>query len=135
MPSVGTIGGAIAVSFLCLALVFACHHDVAKKVAPPPPAPIVHVAPKATSTPFHCHFFHCAVPLPKAKPVVAAPKVTPPPAPAPKAAQAPTPMKPSDFCTQVKLVVAEHGEAWTLARAKELNYTAAQIAAAKKCFK
>ena len=96
MPSVGTVGGTIAVSILCVALVYACHHKETHKVAPPPPAPVVHVAPKAVSTPFHCKIFHCATaPLPKAKPVVV-PKAAPAPAPVPKAA--PTPAKPADFC-------------------------------------
>ena len=132
MPSVGTVGGTIAVSILCVALVYACHHKETHKVAPPPPAPVVHVAPKAVSTPFHCKIFHCATaPLPKAKPVVVVPKAAPAPAPAPKAA--PTPAKPADFCALVKAVEAERGKAGTLARAKELNYSAPQIAAVQKC--
>jgi hypothetical protein len=134
MPSVGTVGGTIAVSILCVALVYGCVHKETHKVAPPP-APVVRVVPKAAPTPFHCRIFHCAVP--KAKPVVVAPKAVPTPAPAPtQAAPAPAaPVKYATFCDQVKAVVAEHGKAWALARAKELNYTAPQIAAVQNCMK
>jgi hypothetical protein len=141
MPSLQAIGGSIAVSILVAALLYGCHHDEAKKAAPVPPAPvqIPKYTPPAEPS-FHCRIFHCApAPLPKARPVApVAPKaVVKPPldirSAAQKATPAPAPAAPVDFCTQVRLVEAEHGKAWTEARAKELNYTEVQQAAVEKC--
>ena len=127
LNSVGAITGIV----LLVAILVLYGHEKAKIVshprvnhqvvapAPTPPPPLPAPKPNIVSRIFK------PTPKPVAKPAVAKP--------AAKATPTAQGKNTTDFCTQVKAVVAEHGKAWALARAKELGYTAPQIAAVEKC--
>ena len=127
--SLNTFGAVVGIMAL-IAILVLYGHEKAKVIAsheqPRVTAPVRTPVPLPAPKPSHCLIgFRCNLaPAPKVAPTQAAPK-----APVSK----PLNISPTDFCTQVKLVASEHGKAWTLARAKQLGYTAQQTAAVEKC--